>query len=126
MNWLKNLSVAKQDAVHTVMWSIDVEANRLMDLHRKDLDHLSKMNAIPVGATHMDSFLRCEAAMDFLRCLRQGCAPAEAEEKAKTLSTLAVKIHNSRRPKDINWARWDQTEYANIETYARRIIEAAS
>lgn len=77
---------------------------------------------IPVGAAAFDVFLKGEGPAVFLRALRNGGPPEDAELRAKKWAREAIETHNAKRPAQIDWARADIAGDGPIE-WARRDIE---
>ena len=55
----------------------------------------------------MDYRWKSDALASMAADIRKGTPPSEAAESAKKEAKLWIEKHNARRPKDINWKRWD-------------------
>ena len=80
--------------------------------------------SIPVGAAHFDEIIRGEGLSAYLRALRTGLCPTDAEGAAKAESRSIIKSHNSKRAKDVCWQRADMAVDSIIETAHHEIVNA--
>jgi len=77
---------------------------------------------IAVGAGAFDQFIRAATSQEYLSVLRRGGTPDEAWKSSKKLACLCVEKHNAKRPKDVNWQRWEGTADAFIDDLHRSLI----
>jgi hypothetical protein len=70
---------------------------------------------IPVGAERIEYRWREAAMYDILDALKQGKTLDEARDIAKEKAKSLILEHNKRRPKDINWQRWEGSTDSTIE-----------
>jgi len=79
---------------------------------------------IAVGGADFDEWLRGELLARFLSNLGKGLSPEEARAEADEWRLMAVKKHNQKRPRDINWKRWEGTGSDKL-WFAVRMIRLA-
>lgn len=70
---------------------------------------------IAAGAAGFGDWIRGESIAVLLGALNKGYSPLCAAADAKMFSRDAIKLHNQKRPKDVNWQRWDQGEWARLD-----------
>lgn len=78
--------------------------------------------AIAVGPGAFDPFVKAATAQEYLSALRRGSNPVQALEAAKAHGRLCVAKHNSQRPNDIHWQRWEGTADAGLEHLHRSLL----
>jgi len=123
MSYFDTLSDCDLEALFAFMRQIDVEAQRLESEHRR----LSPLHGqIPVGAAHFDPWVRYYAAITYVISLNRGNTPEAAAQIARSESRDAVRIHNSRRPKDHDWQRDLDTASTYIDRLLRRTTGGAT
>lgn len=121
MKWFETLPEKFKTALFETMRQIDEEA----DCARAEFDRLRPQHGeIAVGAGHFDHWITAEGRLSFLRFLREGNDPDEAARLAKEHCSQCVTIHNSKRPKDVNWQRWEGTQDSRIDTLVMRVHQA--
>jgi hypothetical protein len=79
-----------------------------------------RFGEIAVGSAHFDPFVRQAVIEEFLSQLRKGATPEEARDRTIEYGRKCVAVHNAKRPKDINWARWSDTATDFVERLHRR------
>jgi hypothetical protein len=119
--WYKTIDDTKREKIFAIMRQADETTERLYGEGRR---LMAPSGSVSVGAGAFDPFIKAEAASNYLSGLRKGMAPAQAEAYALAETQKAVEIHNSRRPKDINWKRWEGTGSEVIANLHRRILQA--
>lgn len=119
--WLQSLESDIRERVFAAMRAI---GNRTEDASKHERVLRPPHGTVGVGAADFDEFIKAEGPMVFLRGLRTGARPEDAETEAKDWAREAISAHNQKRPKDINWARADITGDGPIER-ARRDVERA-
>ena len=121
--WYASMGDATKERIFAVMREIRRRADEAAERERQ---LRPPQGQVAVGAAGFDEFVRSESQNRFLSALNKGLSPAEAEAQAKAWAREAVEIHNRKRPKDINWARWEGTADSTIESIRREVEEAAS
>ena len=119
-NWLESLPAQHKESVFTAMREIDAKAMQ-HDTNERALR--APQGSIPVGSAGFDEFIRAEGPNEFLRGLRKGLTPEQAETAAKAYAREAVAKHNAKRP-DYTWQRADMTGDHAIEM-ARQKVDSA-
>lgn len=119
MNWIESLYPQERERVFEAMRRIG-ERVEVSFIAMRKLG--APAGTIPVGAAAFDEFLSGEGPAVFLRALRNGEAPEDAEIQAKEWARGAIKIHNAKRPTQFDWARDEIAGDGPIER-ARRDIE---
>ena len=100
--WYATLGAATRDAVFAWMRDQDARAERA----RRQARELSPRHGeIAVGSGAFDPLLEAITIEAFLRCLRLGGSPDQAEIAATAAVRDAVERHNAVRPRDTNWQR---------------------
>ena len=108
--------------VFLVMRRIDLEA---AEHHKKAAMLAPRHGTIAVGGAHFDECLKRDALEAFLRAMRRGATPADAEAAALDESRALVRSWN-RAPRcasftgkhEVGW--WEDTCAAMLEDVARR------
>lgn len=118
-NWLESLPEEQKQAAYAAMREIDARAQQA-DKNERALR--APQGSIPVGSAGFDEFIRAEGPNEFLRGLRKGLTPEQAEAAAKVYAREAVAKHNAAR-KDRDWQRADMTGDSAIER-ARQNVES--
>ena len=119
--WMGQLSKEKQEKLFVWMRAQWDKAAA----HERRAQSLSpRGGAIAVGAAHWDAWIQGEAIHEFLRRLREGDTPKQALKNAKEWAHGAVAAHNAKRPKDVNWKRWEGTADGGLETLHRSLNTA--
>ncbi len=116
--WLYKLAPEENDAVLASMRKLRSEADANLEESNKVAP---KHGETAVGSAAFDPFLKSEATADFLRGLSRGQTPAEAAEYAKAEARKTIANHNAKRPKDVNWARWEGSADSHIDTITREV-----
>lgn len=80
---------------------------------------------IAVGGADFDEFVRGEALATLLGALSDGYYPSLAAVAAKMFARDAVRLHNAKRPRDVNWQRYDGTADLLIEHAIAAIVRAS-
>lgn len=78
---------------------------------------------IAVGAEGINYRWAADAGRVFLEQIEAGKTPQEAGEIAKQQARQWIAKHNSRRPKDRAWQRWEGAADSNIDTYVRMLVQ---
>lgn len=116
MKYFETLSPDGRRALYTFMKFIDGEVDYCLEEHRR----LSpRQGEVAVGAAHFDPWLRAAVTQVYLSGLRVGKTPNDARDGAIKHGWLCVKKHNEKRPKDINWQRWEDSGKAVAENLHR-------
>ena len=108
--------------VFLVMRRIDLEA---AEHHKKAAMLAPRHGTIAVGGAHFDECLKRDALEAFLRAMRRGATPADAEAAALDESRALVRSWN-RAPRCASFTgkhevgRWEDTCAAMLEDVARR------
>lgn len=92
-------------------------------------DQSREMNSgrgIAAGAGGFDIWIKSETIFHYLRNLRTGMGTTEAAEETKQWARGAIELHNKKRPKDINWARWEGHADSAIDSLEREFRDAES
>lgn len=118
-NWIESLYPLEQERVFAAMRGIGERSEQVFIAMRK---LGAPAGTIPVGAAAFDEFLKGEGPAVFLRALRNGATPSEAEGKAKEWAREAIHTHNAKRPTQIDWGRDEISGDGPIE-WALRDIE---
>lgn len=100
--WYETLSTKSRGFLFTWMQEADNKAKHCLSKARK-LEPPS--GHIAIGAAAFDEFIKGEVIEEYLRSLRSGKTPERALESTLLHSRFCIRLHNSRRPKDINWQR---------------------
>lgn len=118
--WLGTLSDETRERVFSSMRSIDLESNRY-------LNNAARLRApagsIPIGAAGFDEMIRYEILASYLRAIRKGSSPSEAENAAKLEARDIVESHNKQRS-DVTWKRWSATAESTLEYQHGKMIDA--
>ena len=120
--YYETLSDATRERLFTAMRKIDTRAQGYLNQGNK-LGQGTGMS-IPVGAAHFDEIIRGSGLSAYLRALRKGECPTDAEKAAKTEARSIIASHNKQRAKDVCWQRADMAADSVIEHAHRQIIDA--
>jgi len=121
-NWLNSLTDLSRDNVFTEMRRFD---NIMTLQYWKSSKLAPPFGSIGVGAADFDPLIRAESIRVFLSGIRGGQDPSNANVLTKSEVRLYILKHNNKRPKDINWQRWEGMEDANIENMTRSLISVS-
>ena len=82
---------------------------------------------IPVGTAGIE-FRWKEAILYALKAAVKldGVALKDVKDELVKYGKFLVRVHNARRPKDINWSRWEESNDHFIESTMREIAELVS
>lgn len=105
-HYLNSLSDADREELFAFMRTIDQEAEKFMAEHRR---LCPPPLGIAVGAAHFDPWLKVVVIWDYCSRLRNGLTPTHSREGAIAYGRECVRTHNQRRPRDINWQRWEDS-----------------
>jgi len=114
INWLDSLDDLSRVVVFAEMRRLD---NSMTSQYRKASQLAPTFGSVGVGAADFDPLIRAEAIRVFLSEIRRGGDPANAAILAKSEIRLFISKHNNKRPRDINWKRWDGMEDTTILTF---------
>lgn len=76
-------------------------------------------NGLAVGSAGIDERMKADALRSIVRRVRKGEWIEGLESAVKAECRQWIERHNARRPKDVNWARWDGCCDSTIETAMR-------
>ena len=105
-HYLNSLSDADREELFAFMRTVDQEAEKFLEEHKK---LCPPPLHIAVGAAHFDPWLKAAVTWEYFSRLRNGLTPAESREDAIKYGRECVRIHNQKRPKDVNWQRWEDS-----------------
>jgi hypothetical protein len=118
--YFETLTDADRETLFGFMRTIDAEAQRQEAEHRR----LSPGHGqVAVGAAAFDPWIKAYATQEYLRALRNGEEPDDARDSAQVEARYAVDRHNEKRPKDINWQRWNGTADSVVDRLRARTPE---
>jgi hypothetical protein len=118
--WLYDLKEPTRSRVLEEMRGLWGKAQEASDRHYK---LQAPRCTLAVGSADFDDFLKSEVLFKFLRGLNDGDFPSIAAHKAREYGKLCVRVHNSRRPKDRSWQRWEQSGDQWVENAERLIYQ---
>lgn len=119
MLYYETLNERKREALFAWMRMTDTIA-REYETKARSLE--APYGTVPVGAGAFDAWIRGSTAQEYLSVLRRGGTPDDAWKAAKQYAHLCVGKHNAKRPKDVNWQRWEGTAGAFIDDLHRSLI----
>lgn len=118
--WYKTLP--DPEPVFVVMRAIEAQATALAQEAR----HLAGPgDRMAVGPGAFEPQLHAEALWAFLRHLRKGATPEDALTLAEADLVKVVKHHNSLRPNDFAWQRWEGAGASYLPALVQRIRRVA-
>jgi len=79
-------------------------------------------SGIAVGAANIEYRWKADALRDFRKRVNAGESPESAAEAVKKTARTWIEKHNARRPKDINWKRWEGSADAAIDSAVRTVL----
>lgn len=79
---------------------------------------------IPVGCENTNYRWATDAMRLTIALIRDGVTPSEAVKRAKEEARRWIKKHNARRPRDINWQRWEGSADEHIDGVHRAVHNA--
>ncbi len=116
--WLDTLDEPTRETTFEAMRKLQGEVDKYHEDARKSE---GPSGTIAVGSAAFDPFLRADSIATVLREVNRGKTPEEAGEIAKADARKAIEKHNAKRPKDINWARWEGSADATIDVAVRKL-----
>ena len=122
MKYYEMLSEETRQRLFAAMRKIDSRAQSYLEAGNR----LGRRNGntILVGAAHFDELIKGESLSAYLRQLRKGEQPTDAEIAAKAEARSIIASHNRQRAKDVCWQRADMAGDSSIEWAHRQIIDA--
>lgn len=120
MSWIESLPTQQRDAAFATMRRIGDRADRA---HKAERKLIAPQGTLAVGSAAFDPFIIVAGLREFLRAIRRGLTPVEAEAEAKKWVREAIAFHNAKRPGDGSWERDEIAGDGYIEK-ARREMEA--
>ena len=115
--YFETLTETDRENLFAFMRQLDKEIERLEASHRQ----LSpSYGQVAVGAAHFDPWLRADTTREYLNALRKGSDPDDALAQALLYGRFCVAKHNKKRPKDINWQRWEDSAESHLQAIHRR------
>lgn len=116
--------VAKSSPSSESSKELDLELSSIIDRNETQARKGEGGQGLAVGAEYIGYRWNADAIRDFRNRLRKGENPQEASEAVKKTAREGIKQHNARRPKDVNWARWDGAVDSAIESALRIVLRA--
>jgi hypothetical protein len=105
---------------------VDLALDKLINRHEAQARKDEGGRGIAVGAENANYRWGADAVREFRTRVRQGMDPEKAAEEVKALARTWIEKHNARRPKDINWKRWEGAADSFIDTAWRIVAQAES
>ena len=96
------------------------EADRLAAY---SLAHRPPSGMVGVGSEGVPEEYLAEALRLFVAEHRRGKSVREAREAAGELMRYAIREHNKRRPKDLDWGRWTEHGQDKLDWAMRLLLE---
>jgi len=120
-NWLESLTEDQRERVFGAMRSIGMRAGDMGEIMKR---YASAGDMIPLGGGDFDEKLKYYVLTHFLRRLGEGHSPQSSLEDSWIQSRKHIADHNRRRPKEIEWRRWQGHGDTWLDDAFRLILDA--
>lgn len=98
-----------------------VRVAKLADVYENQARKGEGGSGLAVGAEFINDRWKADAMRGMLRDVQGGMSIHEAESKWKEQARKWIAAHNARRPKDVNWARFEGAADSALETASRML-----